>query len=240
MYDGGPAETCETLCRRCREALCELSRDSLLFAPSPRDEMTRVVRSLADFTEYHRTSGTAGELPDLTRVRCVFASGDSGLAERFDKARREILVDGAARGALINELREPAAGAVEPGLTSIDDMRGGLRDVERGARFLYMTHTADTSLVPAPGAASIFRTAGAHGLIPDGAAERLAQAAGIWRNLRGILQLVAQDGFAVEAASPEVRAVIAQAWGMDDFGGLTAAIRETASRADDDDDALTA
>ena len=232
VYDGGPAEYYEALCRRFLDALGGLSRDNLLFATVPPGWERRAVRSLADLAELH--AGSAGELLDLTRARCIFTSGDPDICKRFDEARREILALGAE---LIAELREAAGGEAEPGLLSIDDMRGGLREVEFGARFLQLTHTVAPD-IPAPTAGSVFLTAGRRELIPDDAAKRLAEAAKTWRNLRGILRLVAEDGFTVETAGPKVKAVIAGACGMDNFDALTAAIRETASRAAADIDAL--
>lgn len=159
---------------------------------------------------------------------------------RFDYARQNILVHGAARNRLVAGLRKPIGDAPAPGLSSIRDMRGGLLDVERVARLLYMTHAEDASAISAPSAVAIFEAAGAHGLIPASAAERLAEAATMCRNLRGVLRLVAEDGFAVQSASPKVKAVIARACGMDDFDALGAAVRDTASRAATDIDALTA
>ena len=52
----------------------------------------------------------------------------------------------------------------------------------------------------------------------------------MWRNLQGILQLVVKDDFTVETAGPKVKTVIARSCRMDDFGELTAAIREMAFR----------
>ncbi|MCY4489226.1 MAG: hypothetical protein OXF11_19210 [Deltaproteobacteria bacterium] len=110
-------------------------------------------------------------------------------------------------------------------------MRGGLRDVERAARFLQLIHAGAFPDVLVPGAASAFRTLGAHGLIPADAAERLEEAARMWRNLRGVLPLVMEDGSRVETAGGKVEAVIARACGADDFSALAVTIRETASRA---------
>ncbi len=231
VYDGSPSEYYEVLCRRFLDALRALSRENLLFAPFPGGRERKPVRSLSDFVGYYRTTGSAGELLDLTRARCLFTSGDPDVGRRFDEARRDILATGAARGTLMAKLREAAGGAPEPGLLSIDDMRGGLRDVERAARFLQLTYAGDGPDDPAPSAGSVFKTAGSRGVIPAGVAERLVAAATTWRNLRGILRLVADDGFAIETASPRTKAAIAQACGMDDFDALIAAIRETASRA---------
>ena len=240
VCDGDSVEYYESLSRRFHDELRALSRDNLLFAPIPPERAVRAVRSLDDFAEYHRTTGSAGELLDLTRARCVFTSGESGIGKRFDEVRREILAHGTARDALIAELREAVTGATETGLLSIDHVRGGLRDVERAARFLQLTQAVPDPDVPAPSAGSIFKTAGKRGLLPDGTAERLAESAKLWRNLRGILRLLAEDDFAIETAPSKVKAVVARACGTDDFNALTTVIRETASRAAADIDSLTA
>ena len=117
-------------------------------------------------------------------------------------------------------------------------MRGGLGDVERTARFLYVTHAAAAAAVAAPTAASVFRAAGEHGLIPYDAAGRLAEAATMWRTIRGIVRLVADDDLAVATAGPKVEAVIARASGSSDFDDLAATVRDTAARAAADIDAL--
>ena len=238
VYAGGPPTFYESLCRSFFERLRELSSDNLLFAPIPRERRSRAVRSVTEFTEHHRTAGKARELLALTRARCVFTSGDIDIAKRFDNARQNALVHGAARKRLVAGLRKPLGDAPAPGLSSITDMRGGLLDIERIARLLYMTHAENASATSAPSASAIFEAAGAHGLIPASAAERLAKAATIWRNLRGVLRLLAEDGFAVQSASPEVKAVIARACRMDDFDAVVAAIRGTASREAADIDSL--
>ena len=240
VYAGGPSKAHEPLCRSFFEGLRELSRDNLLFAPIARDRQSGPVRSLDEFSEHHRSAGTPAELLALTRARCVFTSGDAELAERFAGTRRELLVDGAARDELVEELREQAADAPAPGLLSIEDMRGGLRDIERAARFLQIVNATDASDTAAPSAASVFTAAGECGMMPREAAERLAEAAVMWRKLRGIVRLVADDDLAVGTAGPKVEAVIARACGSRGLDDLTATVMETATRAAADIDALTA
>lgn len=235
LYDGGPAEYYESLCQRFLDELRALSRDNLLFAPVLRSREGKHVRSLSGFVEHH--AGSTGELLNMTRARCIFTSGDSGIAGRFDEARREILANGAGLDALITELREACGDAADAGLQSIDDVRGGLLAVERVARFLQLTHAAIPDM-SAPTAGSVFKVAGRRGLLPDTTVERLVEAAKLWRNLRGIIRLVAGAGFAVETAAPEVKTVIARACGIDDFDTLTATARGTASRTAAEIDAL--
>ena len=237
-YDGGPLENYAVLCRSFREALRALSRGNLLFAPLPRDREDPAVRSLAEFAEHHRGAGSPGELRELTRARCIFAAGDPEIGKRFNQARREILAHGSARESLIAELRDASGDAAEPDALSIDVRRGGLRDIERAARLLQLSIAGDAPEVPGPDAVSVFQTARERGLVSDDAAERLAEAAKMWRNLRGALRLVGADDFAVETAAPKTRSAIARACGQSDFEALSAVLGETASRAADDVEAL--
>ena len=240
LYDGSPAEYHEALCRRFGHALRELSRGNLLLAPVPRGWNGGAVRPLGEFAEQQGSSGSSDALLALTRARCVFASGDAGIGTRFDAARRDVLARGYAPEALIAELRAASDSTAGPGLLSVNDMRGGLRGIERAALLLALTPAGNAPDPSASDVVSIFRTARGRGLLAEGAAERLAEAATLWRNLQGAVRLVADEDFAVETAAPKARAVIARCCGQADFGALTAAIRETASRAAADIDALTA
>ena len=91
LHEGGPPEDHDLLCRQFRKTLRSLSRDNVLMAPIPRGAPARADRSFEDFLEHHRNVGPERELLELTRARCVFASGDLDLAARFEAARREIL-----------------------------------------------------------------------------------------------------------------------------------------------------
>ncbi len=229
VYDGGPAKYYEALCRRFRKALRALSRDNLLLAPIPRGGMGEF-HALAAFEEQLRNPGSGREFVALARARCVFASGDDEVKEQFAQASRDALGQSAARETLMAELREAAATEVEPDLRSIVDMPGGLRDLERAALALQWAPGRDAPDVPNADAASVFRAAADHGLIAEGASERLAEAATLWWNLHGSLRLIADDGFAVDAATPTARTAIADACGVNDFETLAATIRDTASR----------
>ena len=102
------------------------------------------------------------------------------------------------------------------------------------ARLLQLTQGGDDPQSPA---ATVFEKAGADGTIPEGATERLADAARLWRNLRGALGLAAEEGAAVETRT-KVGAFLARSCGSDDSDALTAAIREAATRAAADIEAL--
>ena len=237
VYDGGPAEYWAALCRRFHRALRALSRGNLLLAPLPRGGTGELV-ALDALVEQHRDPGSSRELLAPARARSVFVSGDSETGTRVEQALCDALSEGSAQEVLLAELREAAANTIEPDVASVADMRGGIEDIERAALYLRLTLGADAPELLDCDVASVFRTAGQRGLIADGAAVRLAEGATLWRNLHGSLQLVLEDGFAVDSAPTKVKAVVARACGLDDFGALAGLVRNTASRAAADIDAL--
>ncbi|MCE2389902.1 MAG: fatty acid desaturase [Proteobacteria bacterium] len=240
VYEGGPVDHFEALCRSFRDALRALSRGSLLFSPLSGGREEPAGRSLAEFSEHHRSAGSAAELRSLTRARCVFAAGDPDIGNRFNQARREILAHAAAREDLIAELRAGNPDTSEPQLSSFEVMRGGLEDIERTARLLQLSVAGDAPDSPAPDAVDVFQTARKRGLVSESAAERLAEAARMWRNLRGALRLVGGSGFDPGTASAKTETLIARSCGQEDPEALTRAIREKASSAAAEIDALSA
>ena len=236
VYEGSPAKHHQTLCRRFRKALRALSSDNLLLAPIPRGAMGEG-RTLAEFEEQLQCPGSGRELGARARARCVLVSGDEELGERVGQALRDALDASASRELLAAELRESGNGA-EPGLLSIVEMRGGLRDIDRAALYLQMAPGVQALKVLERDAGSAFRNASERGLIAEDAAERLAAAAALWLNLHGLMRFIPEDGFAPETAAPGVKAVIAEACGLDDFDALVAAVRDTGSRAAADLDEL--
>ena len=234
VYDGGPAKYYEALHRRFRKRLRALSRDNLLLSPVPRDGIA-VLRSLDEFAQQLEAPGSGPELLALARSRGVFVSGDADIETRLKRILRDALDGDTVRDAALEDLREAtntAANGVEPGLRSVMWGRGGVRDVERAALSLRLMPPRDDSFDGvAYDAASAFRTAGERGLIAEDAAERLAEAAELWRNLHGALRLVTEEGFAVDEASPGVKAVIAGACGLDDFGALARKASDAAAAA---------
>ena len=228
VYDGGPDAYYGALWRRYRKALHALSRGNLLLAPIPRGGIPEL-ESIAELRDRLQAPPSVGDVLDFARARWVFASGEPGTVERFEGVLREALGGSGVRETLMAGLRESAAGAAEPDLTSITEMRGGLRDIERAALYLQLAPNGDAPELRDQGAASVFRAAGRHGLIGDAAAERLAEAATLWRNLDGSIRLVVEDPGALDDATPGAKAVIAAAGGVEDFGTLAGAIRDTAS-----------
>ena len=235
VYEGGPDAHYRALCRRFGKALRALSRGNLLLAPIPRAGIPDP-QSVAGLRTRLRDPGSAREVLDFARARWVFASGETGTVGRLERVLGEALDSNGVRRTLMSELSESAGNGAEPDLTSLAHMRGGLRDIERAASYLQL----DLPELRDRGAASVFRAAGRRGLIRAVVADRLAEAATLWRNLDGSMRLVVEDSDALEAAAPSVKAVIATAGGLEDFGAVTPAIRETASAVAAEIDVLTA
>ena len=168
------------------------------------------------------------------QARCVFAQGKPGLAESFGSARRELLSRRPVRNAFIADRSSLKAITPDPGLPSLREMAGGRNDIEWAARFLQLAQAPDTPDVLALDRAGAFRLAGEQGLIPEAAAERLAEAAILWQNLSGILQVVGESEFSAGTATDGVKAVVAQAGGESDFGALTGRIHQVAARVTSD------
>lgn len=231
LYEGGPPRHHERLARHFSEALRAFSRSSLLFLHLHTPRASTRLRSLAGFREYHQTVGSAAELLDLTRTRCIFATTGSRVGEHFEEMRRETLALSPARSLLIEELLRPRPDAAPPNLSTLEEMRGGIRDLERAARFLTLKHVEEAPDMADPDAIRVFEIAEARGLIPEDTGNRLREATRLWQSLRGVLPLVAGDDFTIEASPPEVQEVILQAAGVDSLDALTARIREIATRA---------
>ena len=236
VYEGAPARHYRSMCRRLHKALRALSRNNLLLSPMPRDDLAEA-ETLDAFAERLRSPASGRELVALARARCLSGSRGDEVGKRVAEVLREALGERSAHELLMAELRESGERAVEPGLQSIVEMRGGLWDIECAALYL-QTSDGHATEVPAGDAGSVFRAASRRGLIAEGAAERLAEAEALWRNLRGALRLIADDGFAVDSATSRLKTVIAEVCGLDAFEALASMIDDTASRTAADIDAL--
>ena len=221
VHDGAQGGGNDRLCRRFRETLSDLAADSLLFSPIPPGPDSLVAVPLSELAGRCGESAP-GEIPVLTRARCVLECGDSGIGRRFDEARREILAQCGASGPLIARLRQPPEELAETGIAAYARIPGGLDDVERAARLLQLTGAGIDPDDPAPTAARLFDAAGA---------EPLSQAASAWRDFQGIARLVGEEGFDPAEAGSRVKTLIAQACGQEDFAALESALTETASGA---------
>ena len=131
VYDGRGSGENERLCRRFRQSLSDLARDSLLFSPVRPGSNSLLALPLSELTG-HAGSPASGAVPVLTRARCVFECGDSEIGRRLGELRREVLAECGANASLMTRLREPLEDPAEPGVAAYAHMRGGLRRCREG------------------------------------------------------------------------------------------------------------
>lgn len=230
----------EDLFRRFREALVILANDSLLFEPLSTSRKDIAAYALSDFENGNRSGDSTSELLNLARARCIFTTGNPDNEAGFEAARRDILMQGSVREALISELSDISDTAFTEGISLIDSMNRGLLHIERTARFLQLTQSPERqeSLI-ANDAITVFREAGEHGGIAEDVADRLVRVTELLRNLRGIQRLIMDDGEKAENASEKVKSTLAQACRLPDFGALTKAVAQAAATAENEWAALT-
>ncbi len=221
VHDGWDPNKKERFFRSFRKSLTDLAQDNLLFSPVSSDPESIQSVTLSELAA-RAEDPVSGVITALTRARCVFEPDGSGIGARFDDARRQILAECGVNKLLPVQLGEQPEEPVETSVSAYARMRGGLDDVERAARFLQFTRTEDYLDDPAPTAAAIFDAAGA---------EPLAQAAKMWRDLQGIMRLVGDEEYDIEAAGPKVRSLVANACGQENFDAVASVVVETASRA---------
>ncbi|MYD45310.1 MAG: hypothetical protein F4W92_03030 [Gammaproteobacteria bacterium] len=215
VFDGWENDQVKRMSRSLRDRLGHLAADSLLFSPLQRKTEEVLALPFADLQEHFRRSDLE-TIPSLTRTRCVWEHGDTGLAGRFDSSRRE----------LINECRmnKPQCLANASSSSKGDPHKSpylGLSDkinqFEEVARFLQLTNRTTDLNDSAPTATTIFHQLGEN---------ELAEGTKLWRTLQGVARLVHEDSFDLGEAKPRVQQLIANSCRHDEFDALTSKLTE--------------
>lgn len=232
LCDDECSEDIVKLGRQFQKALEMFSRDNLLFVRYSRKATGFSIRSFKDFLAHFKNSVSWDDFQELVPSRPLFVWGNSDIAERFDTARRDILARIPERDVPVSDLRTvPDQVAVEPGPDLFRHINGGLTDIECVARILQMKFGCEAPEILSVAAPSVFRLAGAHGLIPEYVGDRLAAAALLWRSLNNALCLVTDENFVPDEASVRVKSFISEAAGSEDFEALCREVRKTAKQA---------
>jgi len=148
-----------------------------------------LVTSIGAFERYQagRGSNTAWTWEHQALTRARFAAGPPAVGERFEAARRAVLVaprDGAALRAEVRAMRERvrAAHPVRAGLFDVKQSAGGMMDVEFAVQALVLEHArAHPALLDNKGNIALLQRAEAAGLLPAGVGVAAADA---YRELR--------------------------------------------------------
>ena len=223
------------LCRRLTAALTAETAEGGLYRIDMRPRETGssgpLACSLRAFLDYPHDGAGAPELAALRRARAVWSEG--GLGDRFEEAKRAVLAVPRQAGPVAAALagmrgRRDGAG---PDLWAIEHMAGGLRDVAAAADFLRLIHAADRPDILDGDAPAAFEAAQELGSISAAAAEELGEAAQLWRNLWGLVQLAADGDPVEEGAGPALVGVIGRSGGRLVLEALSESVRDIAARA---------
>ena len=216
------------LCNRFHEAIRILTQDNLLFAPLSDDRQGPQIFAFEEFVSQNRATRSTRDLLDLARARCIFTRNGSGFEQRFDQARRDILLKGSTYDSLLAQLSATTATAAESDLSVGLITEQKLEQIERAARYLQLKHISSMPEdLDSCSAMAILKTIKSKDLIPDTVAEQLIEATQLWQNLRGINRVVLDEGTDVENATGSVKKTVAKACKSTDFATLNETVQNT-------------
>ena len=163
------------------------------------------------------------------RIVCVAGDRPDEFAERFEEARRSLLLRQAPSAA--DSLHPVPDGEGERLLPAILEGPGGLDDLERAALGLRLQYgESHPDMAGGDGPAAVLKKAGEVGILESETAEELAEAAGFLLGLECILSLV-DGGEAGETPWEDaVKATVARACDARDFEEVVAKAEKAAAR----------
>ena len=215
MFDGWETDPIKRMSRSLRERIGHLATDSLLFSPLQRKADEVLAVPFADLQD-HCQRFESDSIPSLTRARCVWEYGDTGLSGRFDSTRRELLEE-----CQMKKPQRVASATIgsngDPNKSPYLDLSDKINKYEHVARYLQLTEKTMDHNDSAPTATTIFQLLGE---------DELAEGTMLWRNLQGVSCLVHGDSFDLGEATPRVQQLIANSCGHDEFDDLTSKLTE--------------
>ena len=156
-----------------------------------------LVSSLATFEKYQRNSAWVWEHQALTRAR--FCAGDTGIGERFEALREDLLRQ--TRDA--KKLKQEVLGMrlklhqAHPNRSALFDLKhddGGMIDIEFIVQFLVLRHAAQYGQLTGDiGNIALLKLCGSLALIPAELAEQVANAYRLLRKLQHQIRLQGEE-----------------------------------------------
>ncbi len=212
-----------------------LSSEGILFGKAeffalPDSDGAARTLSLNRLRDYFLADPAPAELRWMAHARVISSEGD--ISAEFESLREEILSAPrnprevaaycAARREQLPESRWTAGTGVHSG-------RGGLPDLALAADYLLLSGAARARGATVPGTAEVFRAAAESGALRPDAAEQLADAAELWRNLDGFAKVALSKDLDATEAPKQLRKALADFCGAADsteIAGIVAATTE--------------
>jgi len=169
----------------------------------------------------------------LTRARVV--AGPPALGAAAMAAVSQVLREPRQAPRLAREVAEMrermAAHHRNPSLWDVKHRRGGLIDIEFIAQYLQLREAAKKPQVLRQNTALALAALARAGALAPRAAEELAEALDLWRNVQGLIKLTVDEPFDESAAAPALKLLLARGAGAVDFDGLKADMEAAGERA---------
>ena len=228
VYSSGNDQYCESMCRQFLKEIQSYLRSNILFAPDLAEDRQNSICTLVSLSDQHNLE-SSDNIRKLIKSRRIFTYGKSDFGNRFDRTRQEILGN---QDASLDMIASTPAKELPPQvnseLTITESIERGIEEVEKAAAILQLRHTRHSPEILHPNAISVFELAAENKSISRELSEQLIDEATTWRNLAGILKLVATDNFAVETANPNVKSMIARSCGLENPDEMNATIADLA------------
>ncbi len=188
--------------------------------------------SLDGFERYQLESAWTWEHQALTRARVVY--GETKMSRRIEQTIRTVLCRPRDADKLLVEVDDMrlrmAREHAGVSLWDIKHHRGGMIDCEFIAQYLQLRHANEYPGLLRRQPVAVFATLREDGLLPAAVAEELIEASNLWRRLQGVVRLEAAESMAAESWPAAVKAALAGAGDVDDFGALVAKAEAIAQR----------
>jgi len=188
--------------------------------------------SFAAFRRYHDEAAWTWEHMALTRARAV--AGPEELTAKVMAAIRRVLLRQRDRNRLVLDVADMRRRITEqhrgPYDFDLKHRRGGMIDIEFIAQYLQLRDAARHPEALRQNTRAALLALAAAGALDPAAADALARALMLWRNLQSLIKLTVDEPFDEEAASPALKTILAKGAGAADFAALKAEMAAAASR----------
>ena len=229
-----PTQYYAKFCRRFINAVTAPTSEGRLYEVDmrlrPSGKSGPVACSLETFKKYQIHDAWTWEHQALTKARVIYAQGDLG--EKIEDVFRSVLTQRRDPAKLVQDIRgmreriNHEQDSMQ--LNSIKFRKGGLLDIEFIAQYLQLRYGAEYPVLLARDTASVFKKAGDLSVIDAGMANELRDAAVFWRNLQGILLLIAEGDPDNGSAFAAIHRVLGKSAGTSVLETFTATLEETA------------
>ena len=229
VYSSSDESHCQSICQQIIKELSSYVKRNLLFSPQLADSSSKAIFSIVSFSE-HLRSGSASDILRVVKLKPIFTHGQPEIDSRFERLRYEILSHPETAQKLSSELEGASSDSLDSDASLLQQVEFERGKIEKINLKLQVNNATDHPEILNPKADFAIKFAAENDLIESSASEQLIGSSVLYRNLTGILKLVAQDDASLESVSTEAKDAIARACDMENFDELDAVVSSAADR----------